>query len=571
MIDRNLQLLALGLACAVLEASLGTAASPSAHRNRTISRVQVHAQAPKKSSRPVYALHQSTPRLAPKWPLRNWKVPGGSIALAEFERTTVLAMGSMKGTTQAIAQSNYLPTFLPHKPRSFGQSQPVVARSGESASQVVASLAAGRFATLPESKLCTLNLKNAKLADAISLLCKQTGLDLVLLTGPETTVTISITDMPLVDVLKHLCAMTNLAYVKSGSAFIVGTSEQLQKSYPKEFAEVSPTPKPAPEPVKPEEQKLISRAVRTNHLAAGQIVESLKTFFGDRGLVVVAAPPTVSPSLELSNAGQQTGATGQLLTNQQTGADNGSRILMLRGPEDVVKEAEELIRQVDLAQKQVSIAVTVHDISNEALREVGISWSFGNITVSESNPTNGAFGDLSRTGGSLAGVIKSLESSDKAKLLASPNIAVLSGSRSSILIGDRITLPILVSFTNGQPIFSTQQERVGIYLQVAAEVGEDGTITLTLAPQVSAISRFIEVNGASYPQIATREAQSTLRIKSGDSVILGGLIREEELKQWERVPLLSDVPFFGELFRRRKTTKRSSQLIITVTPTILDK
>lgn len=565
MIDRNLKLMAFGLAFAVLEASLGSAVRPGA----------THRIAAKKSKKSVLALHRSTPRVAPKAPLKGWRIPGGSVALADYERTTHRSMGSsslagkvISGGVVAggvVAGGSYLPTFLPHNPN---QSPSVKV---DSSSQVVASLAAGRFASLPESKLCTLNLKNAKLADAISLLCKQTGLDLVLLTGPETTVTISITDMPLVDVLRHLCAMTNLAFIKSGSAFIVGSSEQLQKSYPKEFAEISPVPKPAPEPAKVEEQKLVSRAVRTNHLAAGQIVESLKTFFGDRGLVVVAAPPTVSPSLELSNAGQQTGATGQLLTNQQNGTDNGSRVLMLRGPEDVVKEAEELIRQVDLAQKQVSIAVTVHDISNEALREVGISWSFGNITVSESNPTGGVFGDLTRTGGSLAGIIKSLESSDKAKLLASPNIAVLSGSRSSILIGDRITLPILVSFTNGQPIFSTQQERVGIYLQVAAEVGQDGTITLTLAPQVSAISRFIEVNGASYPQIATREAQSTLRIKSGDSVILGGLIREEELKQWERVPLLSDVPFFGELFRRRKTTKRSSQLIITVTPTILDK
>ncbi len=556
MTDRNFQLMALGLACAVLEASLGSAMRPA---------VDTHGS-PKRAKRSRLALHKSHPRTAPKAPLKGWRIPGGSVAFAEYERTALRSPVSSGTSLAKVVEGGYLPTYLPHS----NQVTPNLSGS-DKATQMVASLSAGRFASLPESKLCTLNLKNAKLADAISLLCKQTGLDLVLLTGPETTVTINITDMPLVDVLRHLCAMTNLAFIKSGSAFIVGTSEQLQKSYPKEFAEASPAPKPAPEPVKPEEQKLVTRAVRTNHLSAGQIVESLKTFFGDRGLVVVAAPPTVSPSLELSNAGQQTGATGQLLTNQQTGADNGSRVIMLRGPEEVVKEAEELIRQVDLAQKQVSIAVTVHDISNEALKEVGISWSFGNITVSEANPTSGPIGDLSRTGGSLTGIIKSLESSDKAKLLASPNIAVLSGSRSSILIGDRITLPILVSFTNGQPIFSTQQERVGIYLQVAAEVGQDGTITLTLAPQVSAISRFIEVNGASYPQIATREAQSTLRIKSGDSVILGGLIREEELRQWERVPLLSDVPFFGELFRRRKTSKRSSQLIITVTPTILDK
>jgi type IV pilus assembly protein PilQ len=77
------------------------------------------------------------------------------------------------------------------------------------------------------------------------------------------------------------------------------------------------------------------------------------------------------------------------------------------------------------------------------------------------------------------------------------------------------------------------------------------------------------VNGASYPQISTREAQSTLRIKSGETLVMGGLMKTEELRQMERVPILGQIPFLGELFTRRKATKSASQVLIAIRPTLL--
>jgi type II secretory pathway component GspD/PulD (secretin) len=94
-------------------------------------------------------------------------------------------------------------------------------------------------------------------------------------------------------------------------------------------------------------------------------------------------------------------------------------------------------------------------------------------------------------------------------------------------------------------------------------------VTLNLYPQVSTITGYLEVNGASYPQVATREAQTTVRIGSGESIVLGGLMRDEDVIQTDKVPILSQIPFLGDLFRHRKVTKTSSQVILTVTPTIV--
>ena len=215
------------------------------------------------------------------------------------------------------------------------------------------------------------------------------------------------------------------------------------------------------------------------------------------------------------------------------------------------------------------IAVTVHDISNDALKELGLTWTFNGVSVNEA-PKGFNIGTISRTGLGASASLKALEQKNVAKLMASPSISVMDGERGFVLIGNRINFPVLVGYTqNNAPIFDRQQERVGIYLQVAASVASDGSVTLNLYPQVSTITGYLEVNGASYPQVATREAQTTVRVGSGESIVLGGLMRDEDVIQIDKVPLLSQIPFLGELFRHRKVTKTSSQVILTVTPTIV--
>jgi type II secretory pathway component GspD/PulD (secretin) len=165
--------------------------------------------------------------------------------------------------------------------------------------------------------------------------------------------------------------------------------------------------------------------------------------------------------------------------------------------------------------------------------------------------------------------ISALESKDVARLLASPNISVLDGEKAFILIGDRINYPALTGYTStNSPIFSVNTERVGIYLQVAANISSDGYITLTLYPQVSSITGYLTVNGASYPQVSSREAQTTLRVKSGDEIVLGGLMEDDDTVDVDKVPILSQIPLFGELFKHRQKTHNKSQVIITIKPVI---
>lgn len=410
---------------------------------------------------------------------------------------------------------------------------------------------------------CSVDAADLEPAKVLRLLSRQTGVNLVLLGASDAKITLRLSDVPLIEIIKHIGAMAGMTFLKVGDTFVVGKPESLTSAYPAEWKATHPDPVPPPPAPSVEVE---TETYRTSYVAAAALATALKEACKD--VTVVAGPAPSTPSVTALDGSKTTGVQSTTLENTGPSEVN-SRLVILQGPRPAVDRALALARRLDTPRAQVAIQVTVHDVSNDAVRDLGVSWTFKDLSVSE-KPSGFNVGTISRTGLGASATIQALEQKNAAKLLASPSLSVLDGERGFVLIGNRINFPVLVGYTqNNAPIFDRQQERVGIYLQVAASVGADGTVTMSLYPQVSTITGYLQVNGASYPQVATREAQTTVRVASGESIVLGGLMRDEDVVQVEKVPLLGDVPFFGELFRHRKKTKVSSQVILTVTPTVV--
>jgi type II secretory pathway component GspD/PulD (secretin) len=423
-----------------------------------------------------------------------------------------------------------------------------------------------------ENTVCSLNVVNEDPAKILQVLSAQTQTNLVLLSSTDRKLTLNLKDMKLADMLRHICALSGLRYLKVGKTFALAEPEALRAAYPLEYEAAFPTPPapaPEPKPLPPAPPGIVTSTVLLQHVSSARIAPVLEKMYGKETLTVVAGPAQDSPSLTSQSTSETVGASSSVLPKEPDAALT-AKILVIRGPEPLVREAVELARQLDVVRPQVDIQVTVWDINDSALREVGANWNFGSATITEQPNHDLRFGNFTRSGLNVVATIKALEKKDQAKILASPNLSLLDGERGFILIGDRILFPVLVGYSQGNtPIFTKEEERVGIYLQVAASISSDGEITLSLYPQVSTVTGFLEVNGASYPQISTREAQSTLRVRSGETLIMGGLLKTEEIRQLEKVPLLGDLPFLGELFRRRKVTQSSSQVLISIRPVLL--
>ena len=419
----------------------------------------------------------------------------------------------------------------------------------------------------PEETFVDLQASGADLATMLKMLSAQTHVGLVLLSTTDVKFSTNLVHIPFIDALRHLCALTGLSYLKVGTTYVVAAKDKLKDGYADAYYKVHPEEKPAS--AAPAEE-LVTEVYISNYVSSSQLAESLTSIFTKEKLVAIAGPVQSNPSVSAQDASSTTGTQSSALTKDDAAVASSAKMLVLRGGKDVVALALALAKKMDSMRAQVAIEVTIHDISDNALKDLGVSWTFGDINIKETDPRGVNFGSFGRVPLTFNGVIKALESQDKAKLLASPNVSVLDGERAFILIGDRINFPVLVGYSqNNAPIFSKEEERVGIYMQVAASVSSDDNVTLSLYPQVSTVTGFLNVNGASYPQISTREAQTTLRVRSGETIVMGGLMKSEETASYDRVPILSDLPFLGQIFRHRKTTKSSSQVIISITPRVI--
>ena len=427
-------------------------------------------------------------------------------------------------------------------------------------------------------KRVSIALSATPLETVVGLLSKQTGINIVLISKPDQKVTISVKDMPLSEAMKHLSALAGVRVLKVRNTLVMADDAVLKLAYPAEYAAESVAKAADPQPSTGSGTTTTSattaepatkgedafKVVALKHLGATAVVSSLKEYAAKIGVSLVAMPNSLVPRLNL--AASNTAVTPA--PNDQTG-DN-SRTILVTGPSKAVSQIEAIIGATDIARRQVQITVTIHDVSDSALNEQGIQWVPGQFNVSEATNASPNLGTFQRSGVSFSATMKALEQKDKARLLSSPNVNVMDGESSSILIGEKRQFPIVASFnTNGQPVFSIQELKIGIQLDVSAQITADGSITLAVRPEVSSIIEFLNVNGGTYPQIATRSSENKLTMHDGDTMVIGGLVKEEDIKNYQRLPLLSNIPFFGELFKSRRLEKRKAQLIISITPNII--
>lgn len=320
---------------------------------------------------------------------------------------------------------------------------------------------------------------------------------------------------------------------------------------------------------------------------------------GGGSLGGIGAPSAGSSGLGAGGGG--TGSSGTALAGgiSPSGAPSGgaggngfgapafkARSLIVAGPEAAVEEALLLLRAVDIAPIQVEIEARIVDISLDNSLNGGVQWgglqtqgtTGGGTTqqfvpgTSQNQVQEGSvpdiirFGRFRRTPFNFAAQLQFLETQGRSKTLANPRISVLDNEDANIFIGDILRFQILAftSATAGNS-FTVQEIPVGIALLARPRVNDNNEITLKIKPVISTITRFV----GDIPQTASREADTTLRIKDGETIVIGGLIRDQESKSVQEVPLLAKIPILGELFRNRINQRLRSEVLIFLTPRIL--
>jgi type II secretory pathway component GspD/PulD (secretin) len=241
-------------------------------------------------------------------------------------------------------------------------------------------------------------------------------------------------------------------------------------------------------------------------------------------------------------------------------ADDPSNSVIVSGSSDAVATARALLAGLDRPGRQVMFEVKVTDVKpNDDSANVGVEFGGAGFGA-------GAQGQfpyfLAKSSIVVNAQINALVQTGRAQILATPRIATLNNREATLLVGEQYPV-VTVNQQTGFP--SVQTIDVGVQLRLTPSIGDDGVITADLHPSYSQIIGF----NANFPIIANRKVDATLRVRDGETIVLGGLFEDTSSETIAKLPWLGDLPMLGGFFRNKQTSHQRDEVVFLITPHIL--
>ncbi|MBU1083967.1 MAG: hypothetical protein KKG84_02625, partial [Candidatus Omnitrophica bacterium] len=266
-----------------------------------------------------------------------------------------------------------------------------------------------------------------------------------------------------------------------------------------------------------------------------------------------------------------------------------------------MEEIEGIIAALDKKSKQVFINAQIMKITVTDDLATGVEWNLifselskyldrmmgrdGLLTLGATLPLGGTFpivgasqalGSMTLAGVDSTGYSTTLEflkTIGETKILSNPRLAVLNNQEARIHVGRR-EVYVTTTTTTGSQTQTTAEEAtfldVGIQLAVTPTINDDGYITMKIKPEISSVvDVYTTPSNNEIPIVDTSMAESTVIVKDGSTIIIGGLRRNDKSTSHQGIPYLMDIPFIGEAFKGRNDNVESTELLIMITPTIV--
>src|SRR5437773_5308151 len=268
--------------------------------------------------------------------------------------------------------------------------------------------------------------------------------------------------------------------------------------------------------------------------------------------------------------------------------DERTNVLVIRDTPDVVRMAEKLVASLDVAEPEVMLEVEVLELSRSRLQDLGIQYpTSATFTPSRlAKATTGAssgllLSDLSHQNSdtigisqSLAVTVNAMKQAGLVNTLASPRIRARNKEKAKVLIGSKE--PVITNSVTptaaGAPVVtgSVQYLDVGLTLEVQPTIYLDSDVAIKLSLEVSSILKQVATNSGTIAyEIGTRNANTLLRLKDGETQILAGLIQESDTRTANTIPGLGDIPILSHLFGTHHSDHEKDEIVLSITPRII--
>ena len=403
----------------------------------------------------------------------------------------------------------------------------------------------------------SIDFKDTPIDDVLMIMAKQADVDIIKSPKVQGTVTATLTDIPLEEALTNILESQGYTYMATDNMIrVIAKEDSIQI-----------------------QEKIESRVYRITYADVEQVEKALRKFISEQG--------SISASPATSN-------------------------IIVTDKESKMKAIDSFVTEIDRETPQIMVEAKIYDISSTDNMDLGIEWQAGTNTgylsgsdvfqngspltssignayqSSVTDPfTSGAFsGSTSKTNttslirygimNSHINVDVALHASQediRAKLLANPRLMVLDNQQAEIKIIEQIPYQELTESSSGGSIGTTAFRDVGVELRVTPHLTRDGLIRMNLNPKFSVQTGDVQIQGTNgvspQPIVATREQTTTALIRDGQTVVIGGLKKQDVSTQINKVPLLGDLPLLGGLFRFEGESTVNSELVIFITPHLI--
>jgi len=385
----------------------------------------------------------------------------------------------------------------------------------------------------------TINASDLPIDMVIRQLAEQADVDLIKSPKVIGNVTATLTDVPLEEALKNILRAHGFDYVTDKNMIrIVPVGDIIEA-----------------------EERLTSKIYRITYADVAEVEKALQKFISKRGTVSL---------------------------------NKGTSHIIVTDTESNIKAIDKFVEEIDQITPQVLVEVRIYDITTQDTLDLGIQWAAGRDTTYPgalgTNPSNrthpfitGNFsGATGKTASSTIGTLRfgwldksididALLSAEQeninAKLLANPRILVLDNETALFDIVRQIPYTE-VSTTGNTATETVQFKPVGVKLEVTPHITRDGMIKLHIMPEFGVVVGTL--TEGSPPTIDTRKINTIALVKHGQTVVLGGLRKKDITQQTNKVPLLGDLPILGALFRFKGESTTNSEIVVFITPQIVE-
>jgi type IV pilus secretin PilQ/predicted competence protein len=415
------------------------------------------------------------------------------------------------------------------------------------AAAIVLIWVSSSFAQMPSDRKLSLTLDNVPIVTALNMIAKQNGLNLVIAGEVAGSVSVRLQDVDVATALDAVLTANGYNYFLKDNVIIV---KSVSSDAAGEFE---------------------SRVVTLKYVSPVTAEKAVTAIMSAKGHVTI---------LDRS-------------TQSETGRNSyqANRIVITDYP-SLISRLVDVIEQIDIPERSIMIEARIIETTIDSKSDIGLSWptavgarlsdddnsakttttdQWHSAGVYEPQNGNWTWGKLSV--GEVNLILNALQQNGNSRLVSDPRITTLENHEAVFKFETIIPIQTINRFTEGaatSDIVTYEDKEVGISLRVLPRINEGGTITLDVEPRVEDILRMIGPAGNQKPETASRTIQTRVTVNDGETVALGGLLKENETENIQRVPLLGHIPLIGRwLFSSKTTEKSTTDLLILITPHLL--